>query len=221
MYNLMELRHAIFSEEYLEEFILQHYSFDSPIKIYLIRPAINDTYEIITDSAKYFLRISPAKRMFENKFEYYQREVVIMVYLRDNGINTPVVVRDKQGRSIIPIESLEGTRYCMITEEIIGFPFGDNQLSEDSMKMIGKTLGKMHRLLNENGIVERPKMDYDRIFTTNINAIVEYVGRDSTSGDQLLKKVPQLQAFYNEIFDENHARLKIPLIIMHDEYCFN
>lgn len=124
--------------------ILTHYDLTGPLHCEYLANGLNDTY-FVTDenSEKYIFRLY---RAGGHDYSAISFELTAVQHLKNQGLNVSYPVQTRGGQLINELEAPEGKRYGVL------FTYSEGerpQITIANSELIGKTLGRLHRLSHD------------------------------------------------------------------------
>ncbi len=130
--------HSTLAPAVLETRVLTKYDLRST-KCRLLARGLNDTYEVVTDTRRYLLRVYTYgwRTLSEIK-----AELQLLKGLERRGIQVSIPIKRLDGRSITRIQAPEGTRYAVLFSDALGKPLRATSCRD--AREYGRLVAKMH-----------------------------------------------------------------------------
>ena len=171
-YKRFNVCYSVAEPDKLKIELVKRYVFKNPIDCCVFRCSVNNVYLIKTEDIVYYLRIANNGVRGLSLIDY-EEEANIMISLNENGVNTAVPVRCKNGKFVWQINSPEGVRYAILFKEV------KNNPSDDSIKRsncLGKALANIHIISdNKNYKVSRVPIDFTYLIEKPLTLLEPYL----------------------------------------------
>ena len=154
--------------------LIDRYGFDESLSCLLFKSGMNDIHHVKSDETVYYLRIA-----YSGLYDLvdYEEEAVIMVALNDNGVNTAVPIKCKDGNYVWPINAPEGKRYAILFTE------AKNQPSQDAVIInfnLGQAIAKIHTVSDQKEFkVSRAPIDFVQLIQNPITTLQPYLEKQN------------------------------------------
>jgi len=170
MGEFFKVRYSQADTASLELELIKKYKFKEPVNCRLFKNGLNDVYIITTGQGIYYLRISLAGMY--SKIDY-EEEVMIMIALNENGVNTAAPVKCAAGGYVWHINAPEGTRYAVLFTEVKNAPAADNLKRNFNF---GQAIAKMHVIADEKNFkVSRAPIDFAQLTQQPLKRLQPYL----------------------------------------------
>ncbi|WP_310486504.1 phosphotransferase [Chamaesiphon sp. VAR_69_metabat_338] len=141
MSKIFPVTHSILSTSALITEFLPEYAIETPTDCRFLQPGLNDTFLVITPTAKYILRVYRHNWRSIDEILY---ELDALLYLKNAGVNVSVPIMRKDGNLIGSIVAPEGLRYVVLFTYAHGKEPDYETEKEREAYIYGKAVAKIH-----------------------------------------------------------------------------
>jgi len=161
----------------------------------LHRRGLNDTYKIETGrNETYFLRVY--RHGWRNR-EQIETEIAILSHLARYGVSVSVPLVRVDGRSLMPMECAEGTRWSVLFTAARGKELDQKAYTETLAEVYGAAAAAIHGAADGfDGHRRRPPLDLDELLERPLGLVLSMIARraDDVSyvmelGDRLRRRI--------------------------------
>lgn len=174
----------------LKNELVERYGLKELVNCRLFKNGLNDVYIVKTRDETYYLRVSFANM---HNLTDYEEETAIMISLNENGVNTAVPVKCKNGSFIWSVNAPEGTRYIVLFAEVKNNPTNDNLKRNFNF---GQAIAKMHVIADEKNFkVSRAPIDFIELIEQPIKRLKNYLTHRQEDYDFLFNSAQELRKY--------------------------
>jgi len=149
----------LFDNKDLAQMILKNweYDYDDPNLLKYYRISSNAVYWCKNQGETFFLRFIPAE---EKSKEKILAELEFLSYLSDNGYPAVGTILSKAGNELESVDTPWGTFYAVAFKKASGKQIAEMSLTKDLIFVLGKALGRLHKLSSEFSPVNNKRNEW-------------------------------------------------------------